>query len=75
MPRISPTPLMMVVAADDHLTVADEPGGLQQGERAEALVLLPAATSRRTSAISNVAAGEAADWFARHLATYAADVT
>ena len=65
---ISPTPLMMVVALGDHLTVADE--ALAAYERAlepKRLVMLPSGHFDAYVAGFDLAAGAATDWFAQHL--------
>ena len=65
---ISPTPLMMVVALGDHLTVADE--ALAAYERAlepKRLVMLPSGHFDAYVAGFDLAAGAATDWFVQHL--------
>lgn len=65
---VSPTPLMMVVAAGDHLTVADE--ALAAYERAlqpKDLVLLPGGHFDAYVAGFEQASAPAAAWFQRHL--------
>jgi uncharacterized protein len=65
---ISPTPLMMVVALGDHLTVADE--ALAAYERAlepKRLVMLPSGHFDAYVAGFDVAAGAASKWFVQHL--------
>jgi uncharacterized protein len=65
---ISPTPLMMVVALGDHLTVADQ--ALAAYERAlepKRLVMLPSGHFDAYVAGFDVAAGAAAEWFTQHL--------
>ncbi len=67
--HISPTPLMMVVAAGDHLTVADE--ALAAYERAlqpKRLVLLKGGHFDAYVADFDRASGPAAEWLAEHLA-------
>lgn len=67
--HISPTPLMMVVAAGDHLTVADE--ALAAFERAlqpKRLVLLKGGHFDAYVADFDRASGPAAEWFTEHLA-------
>ena len=66
--RISPTPLLMVIGAADHLTVADE--ALTAFNRAlepKRLVLLPGGHFDAYVADFESASGEAAAWFAEHL--------
>ena len=65
---INPTPLMMVVALGDHLTVADE--ALAAYERAlepKRLVILPSGHFDAYVAGFDLAAGAATDWFVQHL--------
>jgi len=67
-PWISPTPLLMVVAAQDHLTVADL--ALEAYERArepKALELLPGGHFDAYVADFDRSAAAASDWFRRHL--------
>jgi fermentation-respiration switch protein FrsA (DUF1100 family) len=66
---ISPTPLMMVVAAGDHLTVADE--ALSAYNRAlepKRLVLLSGGHFDAYVKDFTTAGGAARDWFVQHLA-------
>jgi uncharacterized protein len=66
--RISPTPLMMVVGAADHLTVADEAlAAFGRAMEPKQLVLLPGGHFDAYTNDFDTAAGEAADWFVRHL--------
>jgi uncharacterized protein len=65
---ISPTPLLMVVAAGDHLTVADE--AIAAYERAlhpKKLEILPGGHFDAYVAGFDRAGGAARDWLARHL--------
>jgi fermentation-respiration switch protein FrsA (DUF1100 family) len=65
---VSPTPLLMVVAAGDHLTVADE--ALAAYERAlepKKLVLLKGAHFDAYVKDFDAAGGAARDWFVEHL--------
>lgn len=65
---ISPTPLLLVVAAGDHLTVADE--ALSAYERAlepEKLALLAGGHFDAYVKDFDAASGAARDWFAQHL--------
>jgi uncharacterized protein len=66
--RISPTPLMMVVGAADHLTVADEAlAAFGRAMEPKQLVLLPGGHFDAYTNDFDTAAGEAAAWFVRHL--------
>ena len=66
--RISPTPLMMVVGAADHLTVADEAlAAFGRAMEPKQLVLLPGGHFDAYTSDFDTASGEAADWFVRHL--------
>jgi fermentation-respiration switch protein FrsA (DUF1100 family) len=65
---ISPTPLMIVVALGDHLTVSDQ--ALAAYERALApkrLVTLPSGHFDAYVASFDAASGAATEWFAQHL--------
>jgi fermentation-respiration switch protein FrsA (DUF1100 family) len=67
---VSPTPLMMVVAAGDHLTVSDE--GLAAYERAlepKKLALLPGGHFDAYVKGFEASSTAARDWFVQHLAT------
>ena len=66
---LSPTPLLMVVAAQDHLTVADE--ALAAYERAlhpKKLLLLKGGHFEAYVEDFDAASGAARDWFLEHLA-------
>jgi fermentation-respiration switch protein FrsA (DUF1100 family) len=66
--RIAPTPLLMVVAAGDHLTVADEAlGAYNLAREPKELLLLSGGHFDAYVADFDRAAGGAADWFVRHL--------
>jgi fermentation-respiration switch protein FrsA (DUF1100 family) len=68
LPWISPTPLMLVVAAGDHLTVSDL--ALEAFERArepKRLELLPGGHFDAYVADFERSSGAARDWFAQHL--------
>jgi fermentation-respiration switch protein FrsA (DUF1100 family) len=66
--RISPTPLLMVVGATDHLTVADEAlAAFNRALEPKRLVLLPGGHFDAYVACFDTAAGEAANWFVEHL--------
>jgi fermentation-respiration switch protein FrsA (DUF1100 family) len=65
---VSPTPMLMVVALGDHLTVADQ--ALAAYERALApkrLVTLPGGHFDAYVAGFSVASQAATDWFVHHL--------
>ncbi len=65
---ISPTPLLLVVAAKDHLTVADE--AIAAYERAlepQKLVLLKGGHFDAYVKSFDEASGAARDWFVEHL--------
>lgn len=65
---VSPTPLLMVVAAKDHLTVSDL--AIAAYERAlepKRLVVLPGGHFDAYTDAFDDAAGAAADWFGQHL--------
>ena len=68
LPWISPTPLLLVVAAGDHLTVSDL--ALDAFERArepKRLELLPGGHFDAYNADFDRSSGAARDWFAQHL--------
>ena len=66
--RISPTPLLMVVGAGDHLTVADEAlAAYNRALEPKELVILPGGHFDAYVADFDTASGRAADWFRRHL--------
>jgi len=66
---ISPTPLMMVVAAGDHLTVADEAlAAYNRALEPKRLVLLPGGHFDAYVKDFLVASGAACEWFRTHLA-------
>jgi fermentation-respiration switch protein FrsA (DUF1100 family) len=68
--RISPTPLLMVIGAADHLTVADEAlAAYNQAREPKRLELLPGGHFDAYTADFDRASGAAADWFTRHLLT------
>lgn len=67
--RISPTPLLMVVAAGDHLAVADEAlGAFQHAREPKRLVLLDGGHFDAYTKFFDESAGAAANWFATYLA-------
>jgi uncharacterized protein len=66
--RISPTPLLMVVAAGDHLTPADLAlEAFQQAREPKKLVLLPGGHFDAYVKDFDAASGAARDWFLEHL--------
>jgi fermentation-respiration switch protein FrsA (DUF1100 family) len=66
--RISPTPLLMVVAALDHLTPSDLAlEAYQQVREPKKLVLLPDAHFDAYVKAFDAASGAARDWFLEHL--------
>jgi len=66
---IAPTPLMMVVAARDHLTVADEAlAAYNRALEPKRLVLLPGGHFDAYVKDFHTASGAACDWFRAHLA-------
>jgi len=66
--RVSPTPLLMVVGAGDHLTVADEAlAAYNRALEPKRLVLLPGGHFDAYVADFDIAAGAATDWFVEHL--------
>jgi fermentation-respiration switch protein FrsA (DUF1100 family) len=68
--RISPTPLLMVVGATDHLTVADEAlAAYNRALEPKRLVLLPGGHFDAYTTDFETSANAAADWFAQHLLT------
>jgi fermentation-respiration switch protein FrsA (DUF1100 family) len=67
-PWIAPTPLLMVVAAQDHLTVADLAlAAYERARQPKALELLPGGHFDAYVGDFERAAGAASDWFNRHL--------
>jgi fermentation-respiration switch protein FrsA (DUF1100 family) len=65
---VSPTPLLMVVAAGDHLTVADEAlAAYGDALEPKALTLLPGGHFAAYVAGFEQASAPARDWFVRHL--------
>jgi uncharacterized protein len=66
--RISPTPLMMVVAAADHLTVADEAfAAYNRACEPKKLVILKGGHFDAYVDDFDTAAGAASEWFVEHL--------
>jgi fermentation-respiration switch protein FrsA (DUF1100 family) len=65
---ISPTPLLMVVALGDHLTVADEAlGAYERARQPKRLVTLKGGHFDAYVADFDAASGAARDWFVEHL--------
>jgi len=66
---VSPTPLMMVVAAGDHLTVSDEAlAAYQRALEPKKLTLLPGGHFDAYVKDFDAASAAARDWFVQHLA-------
>jgi uncharacterized protein len=66
---VSPTPLMMVVAAGDHLTVSDEAlAAYQRALEPKKLTLLPGGHFDAYVRDFEASSGAARDWFVQHLA-------
>jgi hypothetical protein len=66
--RISPTPLLMLVAETDHLTPADLAiDAYEQARQPKRLVILPGGHFDAYIAGFEQASGPARDWFVRHL--------
>ncbi len=67
--RISPTPLLMIIAAQDHLAVADEAfAAFNQAREPKKLVVLPTGHfDAYTGSGFAIASGAARDWFVEHL--------
>jgi uncharacterized protein len=66
---ISPTPLLMVVALGDHLTVADEAlAAYERARQPKKLVMLKGGHFDAYVADFDAASGAARDWFREHLA-------
>lgn len=66
--RISPTPLLMVVGATDHLTVADEAlAAYGRALEPKALTLLPGGHFDAYTEAFDASSGAAANWLATHL--------
>jgi fermentation-respiration switch protein FrsA (DUF1100 family) len=65
---ISPTPLMLIVAVKDHLTVSDLAiGAYEQAHEPKRLVLLPGGHFDAYVAGFEQSSGPACDWFRTHL--------
>jgi fermentation-respiration switch protein FrsA (DUF1100 family) len=68
LPWISPTPLLIVVAENDILTVADLAiAGYEQAREPKKLVILPVGHFDAYVDGFDLASGAAADWFRQHL--------
>jgi fermentation-respiration switch protein FrsA (DUF1100 family) len=66
---ISPTPLLLVVALGDHLTVADEAlAAYERARQPKKLAMLKGGHFDAYVADFDAASGAARDWFAQHLA-------
>ena len=67
--RISPTPLLMVVAAGDHLTVSDLAiGAYEEAREPKKLVILPGGHfGAYTGPDFDLSSGAARDWLVQHL--------
>jgi len=67
--RISPTPLLMIIAAGDHLAVADEAfAAYNQAREPKKLVVLPGwHFEAYVEPGFEMASGAARDWFVQHL--------
>ncbi len=66
--RISPTPLLMIVAAQDHLTVADEAfAAYHRALEPKKLVILPGGHFDAYVKEFDLASAAARDWFVAHL--------
>jgi fermentation-respiration switch protein FrsA (DUF1100 family) len=69
LPWISPTPLLMVVAAGDHLTVSDLAiDAFERAREPKRLEILPGGHFDAYVADFERSSGAACDWFAAHLA-------
>src|SRR5579875_3385105 len=71
--RISPTPLLMIIAAGDHLAVADEAfAAYNQAREPKKLVILPGGHFEAYVGPGfELASGAARDWFVQHLVSKA----
>jgi fermentation-respiration switch protein FrsA (DUF1100 family) len=68
LPWISPTPLLLVVAAGDHLTVSDLAiDAFERAREPKRLELLPGGHFDAYIADFDRSSGAARDWFAQHL--------
>jgi len=67
--RVSPTPLLMIIAARDHLAVADEAfAAFNQAREPKKLVILPGGHFEAYVGPGfDLASGAARDWFVEHL--------
>ena len=66
--QISPTPLLLAVAAGDHLTVADEAiAAFEEAREPKKLVILPGGHFDAYGAGFAQASAAARDWFVEHL--------
>ena len=72
LPWISPTPLLMCVAENDHLTVAEIAiAAFEQAREPKRLVMMPGGHFDAYVDGFDVASGAAVDWFTQHLLTRA----
>ena len=68
LPRISPTPLLMCVAANDVLTVSDLAiDGFERARHPKKLVIMPGGHFDAYVDGFDVSSGAAVDWFVQHL--------
>ncbi len=68
LPWISPTPLLMVVAAGDHLTPAELAiAAFERANQPKRLVILPGGHFDAYVKAFDAASGAARDWFVEHL--------
>src|SRR5215467_10158147 len=69
MPYISPTPLLLLVAAGDHLVPAELAiAAYEKAHQLKELVILPGGHFDAYTVGFEVSSGRACDWFVRHLA-------
>jgi fermentation-respiration switch protein FrsA (DUF1100 family) len=67
--RITPTPLLMIVAREDHLTPAHLAiNAYEQARQPKKLVILPGGHFDAYTSGFDGASGPARDWFVEHLA-------
>jgi fermentation-respiration switch protein FrsA (DUF1100 family) len=72
LPWISPTPLLMCVAENDHLTVAEIAiAAFEQAREPKRLVMMPGGHFDAYVDGFDIASGAAVDWFTQHLLTRA----
>ena len=69
LPYISPTPLLLVVARDDHLVPAELAiAAYENAHEPKKLVILPSGHFDAYTKGFDAATGPARDWFVQHLA-------